>query len=190
MTNSRFSTRTDVQNYLKISNFPRVLEVGAGFKPWESSTVLVDAIDIKDCADGREFHRLDLDQCDQLPFEDHSFDFVTCVHCLEHLSNPIFWINEFSRLAPEGYIEVPCRLEDNLTSYMYGDPYGHKWWFVWNTVHSRLDITYRMRLLSTISLEQFNKENWLFLKESVFRIGVHWRNKLDYSFNQNTDLII
>lgn len=190
MTNTRFSTRLDIQTYLTASAFPRVLEVGAGSTPWDSSTVLVDAIDIKDRAGGRECHRIDLDQVSCLPFPDNSFDFVTCCHCLEHLSDPIFWINEFSRLAPEGYIEVPCRLEDNLTSYMYGDPYGHKWWFIWNSLHSRLDITYRLRLLSNISLDQFKNENYLYLSECIYRIGVQWKHKLDFSFNQNTDLIL
>lgn len=190
MSNSRFLSRCDAQSYVRTSGFSRVLEVGAGFKPWDTSTVLVDAIDIHERVGDREFHRVDLDQITCLPFPDKSFEFITCVHCLEHLSDPLFWIKEFSRLAPEGYIEVPCRLEDNLTSYMYGDPYGHKWWFIWNTLHSRLDISYRMRVTSNISLDQFKKEDWLYFDESIFRIGVLWRKELDYSFQQNSNLIL
>lgn len=190
MNSSRFSSRVDAQSYVKASGFSKVLEVGAGFKPWDTSTVLVDAIDIHDRVGDREFHRIDLDQVTCLPFQDKSFDFVTCVHCIEHLSDPVFWIKEFSRLAPQGYIEVPCRLEDNLTSYMYGDPYGHKWWFVWNSLHSRLDITYRMRVTSNISLDQFKREDWLYFDESIFRIGVIWNNELNYSLQQNTTLIL
>ncbi len=189
MTSTRFSSRRDAKAYVATSGFSNVLEVGAGFKPWDSSTVLVDAIDISDKIGDREFHRVDLDQVTTLPFSNNTFDFVTCVHCIEHLSNPISWINEFSRLAPQGYIEVPCRLEDNLTSYMYGDPYGHKWWFIWNELYSCLDITYRLRLTSNIPLELFNKENWLYLDESIFRVGVLWSQKLNYRFLQNTELL-
>ena len=75
------------------------------------------------------------------PFEDGQFDFVTCVHTLEDVRDPIWVCRELNRVARAGYIEVPSRLEEQ--SYGFQGPWvgwGHHRWLV-DVADGRLDFT-------------------------------------------------
>jgi SAM-dependent methyltransferase len=67
---------------------------------------------------GTEFKRTDFDAC-PLPWPDHYFDAVTCMHVVEHLQRPYYLIAESSRvLRPDGriYIETPHPKSTTLKS--------------------------------------------------------------------------
>ncbi len=49
---------------------------------------------------GVPFNKVDLNQ--QLPFDDNSFDYITCIEGIEHLENPFLCIREFSRVLKSG----------------------------------------------------------------------------------------
>ena len=71
----------------------------------------------------REIRRGDLN--DKLPFDDRSFDYVTCLEGLEHIENPQQAMREFSRLLrPGGHliVSVPniLNIEERLKWLMYG----------------------------------------------------------------------
>ncbi len=46
------------------------------------------------------------------PFADRQFDFVVCAHTLEDVRDPVWVCAELQRVAREGYVEVPSRLEE------------------------------------------------------------------------------
>ena len=71
----------------------------------------------------REIRRGDLN--DKLPFDDRSFDDVTCLEGLEHIENPQQAMREFSRLMrPGGHliVSVPniLNIEERLKWLVYG----------------------------------------------------------------------
>jgi SAM-dependent methyltransferase len=57
-----------------------------------------------------DFKRADFDR-ERLPWPDHSFDGITCMHVVEHLQNPAHLLGECRRLLKPGgrvYIETPA----------------------------------------------------------------------------------
>jgi len=73
--------------------------------------------------EGVEIHQGDLDA--ELPFADHSFDFLTCLEGLEHIENPQQAMREFARvLKPGGHliVSVPniLNIEERLKWLLHG----------------------------------------------------------------------
>jgi 2-polyprenyl-3-methyl-5-hydroxy-6-metoxy-1,4-benzoquinol methylase len=71
----------------------------------------------------REIRRGDLN--DRLPFDDRSFDYLTCLEGLEHIENPQQAMREFSRvMRPGGHliVSVPniLNIEERLKWLIYG----------------------------------------------------------------------
>ncbi len=58
---------------------------------------------------GTDFQRADFES-DELPWQDSTFDAITCMHVVEHLSNPRHLLRQSARLLKPGgrmYIETP-----------------------------------------------------------------------------------
>jgi len=73
------------------------------------------------------------DICDRepFPFEDGQVDFVICSHTLEDVRDPLWVCSEMRRIAKNGYIEVPSRLEEQ--SFGFQGPWvgwGHHHWLI------------------------------------------------------------
>lgn len=73
--------------------------------------------------DAVDIHRGNLDA--ELPFDDKSFDYVTCIEGLEHIANPQQAIREFARvLKPGGHliVSVPniLNIEERMKWLLYG----------------------------------------------------------------------
>ena len=73
--------------------------------------------------DGVDIHQGNLDA--ELPFADHSFDYVTCLEGLEHIENPQQAMREFARvLKPGGHVIVSVpnilNIEERLKWLLYG----------------------------------------------------------------------
>ncbi len=73
--------------------------------------------------DGVEIHRGDLNG--QLPFEDRSFGYITCLEGLEHIENPQQAMREFARLLQPGghlVVSVPniLNIEERLKWLIHG----------------------------------------------------------------------
>jgi SAM-dependent methyltransferase len=95
-----------VMDYLTetvIQKDAKVLEVGPGHAPFKRADVSVDFVDVEGLPN---LIKVDLGT-QPLPFEDKSFDFVFCRHCLEDMYNPFLLCSEMSRVAKAGYIEMP-----------------------------------------------------------------------------------
>lgn len=107
-----------------------ILDVGGGARPFPYARVVVD----RDFSAGNE-HRdgagATLDKTkhvyvqadiEALPFDDYTFDFVICLHVLEHVKFPERACEELMRVAKAGFIEVPRK----WTEYYAGHP-THRW---------------------------------------------------------------
>lgn len=100
-----------------------VLDIGSGDKPFWRADVIVD----KYLEDSQQRHtgsmlydkRKIFIQADveNLPFKDKVFDFVFCSHLLEHVKNPDRAINELTRVARRGYLEIPNAILDLFSSF-------------------------------------------------------------------------
>lgn len=112
---------------LKIRRSERVLEVGSGHNPTYRANVLVEKFLTDDT------HRSDhvkvfahqiLYNADgeHLPFKDKEFDYVICKQVLEHVDNPIQFVNELTRVGKRGYLETPSLIGEFLFPKL-----SHKW---------------------------------------------------------------
>jgi len=118
------------QRYVNFDIGPheRVLDIGSGGDPFPRATFLVDRFldpthhrygSIEQ--NGRPLVSADV-HC--LPFPDKSFDFVYCVHILEHVDDPIKACAEIMRVGKRGYLETPTFSEDILFAWAKE---RHKW---------------------------------------------------------------
>jgi len=95
------------------------LDVGSGANPLMVADVLCDRFP-KDTQHRGGLPSLMYDkpfvQCDAhfLPFKDKVFDFVHCIHVLEHLEDPKKAYTELKRVGKSGYIETPTWLQENF----------------------------------------------------------------------------
>lgn len=112
---------------LHIQSNDKVLEIGAGDNPYYRANVIVEKFLSTDTHRSGHFkiyphQRLIQADGENLPFQDHEFDYVICNQVLEHVENPIKFIEELSRVAKRGYIETPSLLGEFLFPKN-----SHKW---------------------------------------------------------------
>lgn len=107
----------------------KVLDIGGGHKPFARADVVVDIDFHSGChrdgshmfIDTSRHHYVQTD-ITALPFPDKSFDFVTCIHVLEHIDNPTRACEELMRVARRGFLETPRK----WTEFYAGYP-THRW---------------------------------------------------------------
>jgi len=112
---------------LKIPTQHKVLEVGGGHNPHPRSNIVVDKFtdtNFHRKTDIRVLQNQEFLQADgeNLPFKDKEFDYVICNQVLEHVENPARFLDEQSRVARKGYIEVPSLIGE----YLFPKE-SHKW---------------------------------------------------------------
>lgn len=104
---------------LSIKRRYNVLEVGPGNHPHKRSNVLLDkfvddnyhrAGDLKIL----KHQRFVEGDGETLPFKDKEFDYLICCHVLEHVTDPIKFLKEQSRVAGMGYLETPSIIGEYL----------------------------------------------------------------------------
>lgn len=121
-------TRTPLDRIdLKIKKRDRVLEIGSGHNPSYRSNVIVEKFiennyhrsgDVK-LYPHQIFVNVD-GEC--LPFRDKEFDYVICNQVLEHVDDPVKFIQEQCRVAKRGYMETPSLIGE----YLFPKA-SHKW---------------------------------------------------------------
>jgi ubiquinone/menaquinone biosynthesis C-methylase UbiE len=104
---------------LSIHSGYRVLEVGGGHNPHPRSNMVVDKFTDTNYhrkSDIRVLKNQQFLQADgeNLPFTDKEYDYVICNQVLEHVENPSRFLDEQSRVAGMGYIEVPSLIGEYL----------------------------------------------------------------------------
>ncbi len=110
-----------------IRSLDRVLEIGPGSTPHPRSDVFLELL-MNDEAErvsqrggvvqAPNFFNRPVYYYDgkKFPFKDGEFDYVICSHVIEHVEDPVFFLNEVFRVGnSRGYIEYPLVTYD----YMY-----------------------------------------------------------------------
>lgn len=115
------------RNNLKINKGWNVLEVGSGHNPSSRSNVIVEKyIDNNGhrCGDVKIYkHQTFINaEGENLPFKDKEFDYVICNQVLEHVDNPVVFIEELIRVSKRGYFETPSLIGEFLFPKE-----SHKW---------------------------------------------------------------
>ena len=172
-------SRNGVFEHLKNNDDLSVVDLGCGTNgacPY--ADVLVDRNDWSDKFIGKKFVTHDLNNS-PLPFEDKEFDFCFASHILEHVTDPVTFCKEMTRISKSGYIEVPMPLIDNLVSGDDGwDPNGHKWWCYFNDDESKLVLRPRRHIVhKTVDIPELNKL-YPFFRDS-FVLQVYWEDSIE-----------
>ena len=172
-------SRYDVFDYLESNSNLSVVDLGCGSDgacPY--ADVLVDRGDWSENFKDKEFVICDLNNT-PLPFKDKQFDFSFASHILEHIKEPISFLEEVVRISKSGYIEVPSPLIDNLVSGDDGgDPNGHKWWSFFNDEKGKLTQRPRLNIVhKTVDIPELNRLYPFF--RSSFVLELYWEDSID-----------
>lgn len=159
----------------------RVLDIGAGSRPFPPTTDIVDfnseeaesqrgkGLKVK-TGDGLQVHYGKAEDVLQ-KFDNDEFDFIYTAHTLEHMDDLEWALKEMSRIGKRGFNIIPHYYIDlwwNFpTSY-------HKWFFSYD--HKNNILKYRKR------------EEWEFIEELANYNKDHWRSTLLQSHNDANDI--
>ena len=175
----RRTSRYHILDQLEEKVDMKVVDLGCGTSgSCPSANVLVDRADWSNKFPDKKFVVHDLNNL-PLPFEDNEFDFSFCSHILEHVTDPVKFLSEVTRISKSGYIEVPSPLIDNLVSGNDAhDPFGHKWWCFFDDVENRLVLRPRRHIVqTTVSIPELNML-YPFFRPS-FVLEVYWEGSID-----------
>ena len=158
----------------------KILDIGCGFNPSQYATTICDVLDLKEQYSDKKFIKLDNEN---LPFADKEFDFVIASHVLEHVKDPTKFLNEISRVARQGYIEVPTKLEDNL---VFENKKAHLWHLTFDDVNHVINIKKKVQffepILAVSSIKKLNN----YFRDSLL-LELHWENTIEFKLNENNE---
>ena len=164
----------------KLKNRPNwsVVDLGCGTAgSCEFANVLVDRNNHSSKFPNKKFVIHDVNSF-PLPFSDNEFDFCWASHILEHVRQPIQFIEEITRISKRGYIEVPTPLIDNLVSGDdKNDPFGHKWWIYIDDENEKIIVRPRRHLLEkTVDIPELNML-YPFFRSSIV-VEIYWEDTI------------
>ena len=133
------TSKTHIEKILSQNPNWKVLDGGCGYGANEYATTISDILDLSDHYRDKSFVKITEKK---LPFKDKEFDFVIASHVAEHVEDISFFLNELSRIAKKGYIEVPTKLEDNL---VFENKKAHIWHLLFDDVNNQLSISKKMQ---------------------------------------------
>jgi SAM-dependent methyltransferase len=102
----------------------KCLDVGCGRRPWPRANWIMDTNpnNAKHAMENQQFFTGSI--TGRTPFQDKEFDFVTCFHVLEHVSDPVAAAKEISRIGKQGLVEVPHPCKEGMFLFHESD---HRW---------------------------------------------------------------
>ncbi len=173
------SSKNQVEKILEKNNW-LVLDIGCGYTANKYADVICDTQDLKNFYKDKNFVQLN-DK--KLPFKDNEFDFIIASHVLEHVKDPIFFLNEIQRVSSKGgYIEVPTKLEDNL---VFENKKDHLWHLDFDDDENKLLISkkenYIEPILTVSTIKKFQK----YFRKSLV-IELYWEGEINYSLNKDS----
>ena len=173
------SSKNQVEKILEKNNW-LVLDIGCGYTANKYANVICDTQDLKNFYKDKNSVQLN-DK--KLPFKDNEFDFIIASHVLEHVKDPIFFLNEIQRVSSKGgYIEVPTKLEDNL---VFENKKDHLWHLDFDDDENKLLISkkenYIEPILTVSTIKKFQK----YFRKSLV-IELYWEGEINYSLNKDS----
>lgn len=159
-----------------------VLEIGSGHNPNVRSDVLCDKfIDDDEQRGGMIVTDRPMVEADgqYLPFVDGAFDYVICLHVLEHVEDPDLLLTEMMRVSSRGYIETPSEIGERIYGWHY-----HNW--VVNRTNGRL-ILYKNpkrsefgQLFHTLAAHDKYWRKFHIMHHDLFLVQYEWEGRIDY----------
>ena len=167
------SSKEYIDNLLKNNTSWKVLDIGCGYKPHDSASVICDVQDFSKLYKDKKFIRLSEKS---LPFKDQEFDFVIASHVLEHVEDPQFFIKELERVSAKGYIELPTILEDNL---VFENKKDHLWHMEFDDNKNELQISKKIQYVEPVitvsSIKKFSK----YFRQSLI-LELYWEDSIEH----------
>ena len=175
-----------IEETLSLNPVWNILDIGCGYNANKFASVICDVQDLSNYYPDKKFTKLTEKK---LPFNDNEFDFVIASHVMEHVEDVEFLIKELDRIAKQGYIELPTKLEDNL---VFENKKDHLWHMDFDDVENNLLITKKIQYFEpVINVSTAKKLNKIFRKSLVLEL--FWEDKIDYKIikieNENFDKI-
>ncbi len=103
-----------------------VLEIGSGDNPNPRADILVDKFLFDNTERGGNIvidRPMVVADAHHLPFKEGVFEYAICSHILEHMDDPIQFVNELTRVSKAGYIQSPAELAERMFHWSF-----HRWY--------------------------------------------------------------
>lgn len=159
-----------------------VLEIGSGHNPNVRSDVLCDKfIEDDEQRGGMIVTDRPMVEADgqYLPFADGAFDYVICLHVLEHVEKPDFLLKEMMRVSSRGYIETPSEIGERIYGWHY-----HNW--IVNRINGRLVLQRNLKraefgqLFHTLAAQDKHWRKFHIMHHDLFLVQHEWEGTIDY----------
>lgn len=180
------------RKHLSIKKNFNVLEIGGGNFPHPRANTVVDKfVDSNYHRSGNikvyPHQKFIIADGENLPFDDHSFDYIICCHVLEHVDNPVSFLKEQMRVASMGYLETPSIIGECLMPKE-----SHKW------LIQEIDGKIIMYEKEKIGFHSFQDLSYVFLdylprKSMGYKIMQQTHNSLTnmvYEWNETIEVLI
>ncbi len=167
-------SKNNVEKLLEEKNW-NVLDIGCGYTANKYANVICDTQDLSNFYKDKKFIKL---KEKKLPFKDNEFDFVIASHVLEHVQDPVSFLNELQRVSSiGGYIEVPTKLEDNL---VFENKTDHLWHIEFDDDEGKLLISKKYNFFEPILTVSTIKKLQKYFRKSLVT-ELYWENNINYS---------
>ena len=168
------SSKNKIEQILEKNNW-HVLDIGCGYTANKYANVVCDTQDLKHVYKDKQFIQL-IEK--KLPFKDNEFDFVIASHVLEHVEDPVFFLNEIQRVSSKGgYIETPTKLEDNL---VFENKNDHLWHIDFDDDENKILISKKQIFFEPVLTVSTIKKLQKYFRKSLV-IELYWENEINYS---------
>ena len=172
------SSKNFINNLLDQNSNWKILDIGCGYTAHKSATTICDVKDLSSFYKNIKFILL---KDNILPFKDKEFDFVIASHVIEHVSDVSVFIKELERVASNGYIELPTKLEDNL---VFENKKNHLWHMEFDDDENRLIISKKIQFLEPILSVSSAKKFLKYFRQSLV-LELFWKNTIEFSMIEN-----
>ena len=168
------SSINKIEQILEKNNW-HVLDVGCGYSANKYANVVCDTQDLKHVYKDKQFIQL-IEK--KLPFRDNEFDFVIASHVLEHVEDPVFFLNEIQRVSSKGgYIETPTKLEDNL---VFENKNDHLWHIDFDDDENKILISKKQNFFEPVLTVSTIKKLQKYFRKSLV-LELYWEDEINYS---------
>ena len=168
------SSINKIEQILEKNNW-HVLDVGCGYTANKYANVVCDTQDLKHVYKDKQFIQL-IEK--KLPFKDNEFDFVIASHVLEHVEDPVFFLNEIQRVSSKGgYIETPTKLEDNL---VFENKNDHLWHIDFDDDENKILISKKQNFFEPVLTVSTIKKLQKYFRKSLV-LELYWEDEINYS---------
>ena len=168
------SSKNKIEQIIEKNNW-YVLDIGCGYTANKYANVICDTQNLKHVYKDKQFIQL-IEK--KLPFRDNEFDFVIASHVLEHVEDPVFFLNEIQRISSKGgYIETPTKLEDNL---VFENKDDHLWHIDFDDDENKILISKKQNFFEPVLTVSTIKKLQKYFRKSLV-IELYWENEINYS---------